>query len=101
MAKKSIIARDKKRESVISKYESVRNSIIKGSKDITLSLEKRMEFSNKLQSLPRNSSSSRLVKRCQQCGRPHGVYRRFALCRICLRNTLMIGEVPGGRKSSW
>jgi len=101
MAKKSIIARDKKREKVIDKFQELRNKIVKATKDLSITLDERMKNSEKLQSLPRNSSPSRLVKRCQQCGRPHAVLKRFSLCRICLRNTLMIGEVPGGRKSSW
>lgn len=39
--------------------------------------------------------------RCQLCGRPHSVYRKFGLCRICLRKRALAGEVPGMRKSSW
>lgn len=39
--------------------------------------------------------------RCQRCGRPHAVYRRFGLCRICLRSMVHAGEVPGVTKSSW
>jgi small subunit ribosomal protein S14 len=39
--------------------------------------------------------------RCQKCGRPHAVYRRFGLCRICLREMAHAGEIPGVTKSSW
>ncbi len=39
--------------------------------------------------------------RCQRCGRPHAVYRRFGLCRICLREMAHNGELPGVTKSSW
>jgi small subunit ribosomal protein S14 len=45
--------------------------------------------------------STRLVRRCQLCGRPRGVYRKFRLCRICLRNLAHEGKVPGLRKASW
>ena len=38
--------------------------------------------------------------RCQRCGRPKAVYRKFGLCRICLRNLALAGEVPGVTKSS-
>ena len=39
--------------------------------------------------------------RCQRCGRPHSVYRKFGLCRICLREMALKGELPGVKKSSW
>ena len=39
--------------------------------------------------------------RCQRCGRPHSVYRKFGLCRICLREMAHRGELPGLTKSSW
>ena len=39
--------------------------------------------------------------RCRQCGRARGYYRKFELCRICLRNLALRGEIPGVTKSSW
>ena len=39
--------------------------------------------------------------RCQRCGRPKAVYRKFGLCRICLREMAHRGELPGITKSSW
>jgi small subunit ribosomal protein S14 len=39
--------------------------------------------------------------RCQRCGRPHSVYRKFGLCRVCLRTMAHAGELPGVTKSSW
>jgi small subunit ribosomal protein S14 len=39
--------------------------------------------------------------RCKRCGRPRGYYRRFGLCRICLREMALKGEIPGLTKSSW
>ena len=39
--------------------------------------------------------------RCQRCGRPKAVYRKFGLCRICLREMAHRGELPGVTKSSW
>lgn len=45
--------------------------------------------------------SSRIVRRCAMCGRPRAVYRKFGICRICLRTHALLGEVPGMRKSSW
>lgn len=43
----------------------------------------------------------RAYTRCKRCGRPHGVIRRFGLCRICLRELAYKGEIPGMKKSSW
>ena len=45
--------------------------------------------------------SSRAYTRCERCGRPHGVLRKFKLCRICFRELANEGEIPGVRKSSW
>ncbi len=45
--------------------------------------------------------STRKVRRCQRCGRPHSVYRKFGLCRVCLRELALAGELPGVRKASW
>lgn len=39
--------------------------------------------------------------RCQRCGRPRAVYKRFRLCRICFREMAHAGELPGITKSSW
>ena len=43
----------------------------------------------------------RAYTRCQRCGRPKAVYRKFGLCRICLRTMVHAGEVPGVTKASW
>jgi len=45
--------------------------------------------------------STRAYTRCQFCGRPRAGYRKFGICRICLRERAHIGEIPGMRKSSW
>jgi small subunit ribosomal protein S14 len=45
--------------------------------------------------------SSRAYRRCNFCGRPCAVYRKFGLCRICLREAAHKGEIPGMRKASW
>ncbi|MGH8933154.1 MAG: type Z 30S ribosomal protein S14 [Egibacteraceae bacterium] len=39
--------------------------------------------------------------RCNRCGRPRAVFRKFMLCRICFRELAHAGELPGIRKSSW
>lgn len=45
--------------------------------------------------------SSRLVRRCQLCGRSRAVYRKFQICRICFRQLALQGMIPGVRKASW
>ncbi len=45
--------------------------------------------------------SSRTVRRCNLCGRSRAVYRKFGICRICLRTKALLGEIPGMRKASW
>ncbi len=100
MAKKSILAREKNREKLVKQYAMRRRELkklIKSSDDFQVVTESQL----KLAKLPLNSNPVRYSTRCQQCGRSHAVYRQFNLCRICLRQQLMIGNVPGGRKSSW
>jgi len=43
----------------------------------------------------------RAYTRCNRCGRPHSVFRKFGLCRVCLREMAHAGELPGVSKSSW
>jgi small subunit ribosomal protein S14 len=45
--------------------------------------------------------STRAYNRCSRCGRPHGYYRKFGLCRVCLRTLANEGKLPGVTKSSW
>lgn len=100
MAKKSMLARDAKKRLLVEKYKNRRielKKLIKSSTDLDVIMEAQM----KLAKLPVNSNPARSTTRCQQCGRTHAVYRKFGLCRICLRQQLMTGNVTGGRKSSW
>jgi small subunit ribosomal protein S14 len=43
----------------------------------------------------------RAYNRCNRCGRPRAVLRKFGLCRICFREQALRGEIPGVRKASW
>ena len=45
--------------------------------------------------------SSREYTRCRLCGRPHGVLRKYGICRICFRELAYRGEIPGVKKASW
>ncbi|MCC6955801.1 MAG: type Z 30S ribosomal protein S14 [Anaerolineales bacterium] len=49
----------------------------------------------------RRKYPTRVRNRCKICGRPRGYYRRFGLCRICLRDLALQGKIPGVTKSSW
>ncbi len=95
-----MLEREKKRAKLVEKYRKRRTELkvlIKSSKDF----DAVMDAQAQLAKLPVNSNPVRHSTRCQQCGRPHAVYRKFGLCRICLRQQLMNGNVTGGRKSSW
>ena len=100
MAKKSIVAREKRKHLLVDKYRKRRLELKEKIKS-SVNMEDVMSAQAMLAKLPLNSSSARSSSRCNQCGRSHAVYRKFGLCRICLRNQLMFGNVPGGRKSSW
>ena len=66
-----------------------------------ISLEERFKAQQKLSNLPRNSSKTRVMNRCQITGRPHGVYRKLKISRIALRQLGLHGLIPGMTKSSW
>lgn len=89
MAKKSIIARDKKRRKMIDKYAAKRAEL------------KEVGDQEGLHLLPRNSSPTRRKNRCTETGRPHGYMRTFGLSRIAFREHASKGEIPGITKASW
>ena len=95
MARKSNEARDNKRANLVIKHAKKRTELRALSKQGD---EKAIEA---LQKLPRDSSSSRNIRRCACCGRPRATLRRFGVCRICLRTLTMQGLIPGIKKSSW
>lgn len=100
MTRKSILERSKKRMQLILKYKDKRTElkkIIKSAADF----KEVADAQEKLIKLPLNSNPVRHSTRCSQCGRQHAVYKKFGLCRICLRQELMDGNITGGRKSSW
>lgn len=89
MARKSNIARDLKRQKLITKYADKRAEL------------KRLGDQEGLAKLPRNSSPTRWKNRCMQTGRPHAYMRHFGLSRITFRELASKGEIPGVTKSSW
>ncbi|AEF56361.1 MULTISPECIES: 30S ribosomal protein S14 [Marinomonas] len=101
MAKVSMVQREAKRTKLVAKYAEKRAALKAIISDVNASDDEKWEATLKLQALPRDSSSSRQRNRCQVTGRPHGVYRRFGLSRIKLREAAMRGDVPGLKKASW
>ncbi len=101
MAKKSMIAREKRREKSAKKYTEKRSAYKKIINDANASYEEKADAWTKLQMLPRDSSRVRQRNRCSITGRPHGVYRKFGLGRNKLREAAMQGYVPGIVKASW
>jgi len=101
MAKVSMVEREKKRARTVAKFAEKRSALKAAIANPSLSDDERWEAQLKLQQLPRDASPSRQRNRCRQTGRPHGVYRKFGLCRIKLREAAMRGDVPGLVKASW
>lgn len=101
MAKKSMIAREKKRKRIVEKYGDKRGKLKATVKDVNASMEDRAEAQLQLQKLPKNACPNRLRHRCGLTGRPRGYYRKFGLGRNKLREFAMRGEVPGIVKASW
>lgn len=89
MAKKSVLARDLKRQKMIEKYAERRAQM------------KEVGDTDGLAMLPRNSSPSRRTNRCAETGRSRGYMRQFGLSRLAFREHASKGEIPGVTKSSW
>jgi len=89
MAKKSIIAREKKRQRMVAKYAEKRKQLkAEGNWD-------------ELDKLPRNASPVRLHNRCLLTGRPKGYMRMFGISRVTFREMALAGKIPGVTKASW
>tara|TARA_R110000868_G_scaffold135423_1_gene347931 strand:+ start:211 stop:516 length:306 start_codon:yes stop_codon:yes gene_type:complete len=101
MAKKSMVAREVKRTKQVEKYAQKRAELKEIISSTDSTEEQVWDAMMKLQKLPRDSSAARQRNRCRVTGRPHGVYRKFGLCRNKLREAAMRGDVPGLVKASW
>lgn len=89
MSKKSIIARQAKREKLVALYRERREAIKKEGDWL------------KLAELPRDSSPVRLKNRCKMTGRPRAYIRMFGLSRVTFRQMALDGKIPGVTKASW
>ena len=101
MAKKSMIARELKREKLVHKFAQRRAQLRAQAKDSNLEWDERQAAVVALQKQPRDASPSRRRNRCRMTGRPRGYYRRFGLSRSRLREVIMEGAAPGASKASW
>lgn len=89
MARKSVIAREVKRQKLVKKYAAVRKELKeKGDYDA-------------LDKLPKNACPIRLHNRCQLTGRPKGYMRQFGISRVTFREMALKGLIPGVTKASW
>ncbi|MDE5057873.1 30S ribosomal protein S14 [Wolbachia endosymbiont of Drosophila bocki] len=102
MAKKSMIERNLRRIKLCDQYKEKREKLKSIINNKNLSIVERFTAQSKLiKKLPRNSSKTKIRNRCALTGRPRGVYRKFGLCRIVLRDLCSFGQIPGVTKSSW
>lgn len=101
MAKVGMKQRELKREKTVAKYAEKRAELKALIRNPNASEDEKWEAQQKLQKLPRDANPIRLRRRCQVTGRPHGVFRKFKLSRIKLREYGMVGDVPGLKKASW
>lgn len=89
MAKKSIIARQTKRERLAAKFAAKREA-----------LKEAGDYAG-LDKLPKNASPVRLKNRCKLSGRPKGYMRFFGINRLEFREMALYGKIPGLTKASW
>lgn len=101
MAKDSMIAREVVRTKEAERAKKPRAKLKEIINSTTASYDEKLEAVKKLNKRPRDESPCRGQRRCNQCGRPRAVYRKFGLCRIHLREAVMRGDVPGLVKASW
>ncbi len=101
MAKKSSIAKQKKRERLVQLKWDKRKELKDIIYDMNRSDEERTEAQMKLNKMSRNSSPVRLRNRCQLTGRARGYLRKFKLSRLCFRELANNGTIPGVVKASW
>lgn len=101
MAKNSMVQRETRRARLVAKHAQKRAELKAIIKSLDASYEEKMAAVAKLQQLPRDSAAVRQQNRCRVTGRPHGVYRKFGLCRNKIREAAMRGDIPGLVKASW
>jgi len=101
MAKTSMVEREKRRAETVKKYAAKRAKLKEAIRSPRSSPEERTAATAALQKMPRDASPSRGRRRCAITGRPRGVYRKFGISRVKIRETVNRGELPGVSKASW
>lgn len=101
MAKVSTINKNEKRKKLSKKFDAKRKRLLALARDKSAAPEDRFAAQIKLAELPRNANPTRIRNRCELSGRSRGVYRKFRLSRIALRDLGSQGLIPGLVKSSW
>ena len=101
MAKTSMVQREKHRAIVVKKYAQRRAELKELIRSPKTSHEDRQAAQAKLQAMPRDASPTRHRNRCAITGRSRGVYRKFGLSRVKIREVANRGEIPGLAKASW
>lgn len=93
--------REKNRETLSLKAREKREKLKAIIKDLDVDFDEKMKAVAKLSKAKRDESPCRCNSRCACCGRSRSIYRKFKLCRLCLRKLFVFGLIPGVRKSSW
>ena len=101
MAKTSMVEREKRRADTAKKYAAKRAALKEAIRSPKSSADERAAAVAALQKLPRDASPSRGRRRCAITGRPRGVYRKFGISRVKIREAVNRGELPGVSKASW
>src|SRR5690606_4192386 len=101
MAKKSSIEKNNRRAKLAAQHAAKRARLKAVATDKSIPIEERFLATVTLAQMPRNGARIRVRNRCQLTGRPRGVYRKFKMSRIALRDLGSTGLVPGVVKSSW
>ena len=101
MAKTCMTEKEKNRRRLAKRYRTRREKLKAVVMNKETTMEDRFSAVMKLAKLPRNGARIRQRNRCELTGRPRGVYRKFKLCRIKLRELASSGQIPGVIKASW
>ncbi|WND02781.1 30S ribosomal protein S14 [Temperatibacter marinus] len=101
MAKVSSIVKNERRKRLAKKYAAKRAALKAIVMNRELPEDERWMASMQLAALPRNGAATRVRNRCEVTGRPRGVYRKFKMSRIALRELGSAAKIPGITKSSW
>lgn len=101
MAKLSAIYKNKRRQEISMRYRAYRAELRNKAVDMKATEEERQAAQLKLQKLRRDTSSIRVITRCEMTGRPRGNLKKFGLSRMKFRELALAGKIPGVTKASW